>query len=168
MTTPAPSLKRIAPITPGSPAALHRTPRNLSDEMLYLFINHVGEMSPSMIAADHGLARERTIGEIAAAAQVMREFSIKVYGRHHQPARHRSARAATARTRNISAALQCFVAAAFKARARVKQHGGRSVSSSSGSADGLWALPQASTSICNPSRSPSPNKAQTGIGFMYA
>ena len=51
------------------------------DEMLYLFRQIMsGEMSPTMIAAlTMGLrVKKETIGEIAAAAQVMREFSTKV------------------------------------------------------------------------------------------
>ena len=51
------------------------------DEMLHLFRQIMsGEMSPTMIAAlTMGLrVKKETIGEIAAAAQVMREFSTKV------------------------------------------------------------------------------------------
>src|SRR6187401_2088377 len=51
------------------------------DEMLSLFRKIMGgEMSPVMIAAlTMGLrVKKETIGEIAAAAQVMREFSTKV------------------------------------------------------------------------------------------
>ena len=51
------------------------------DEMLMLFRQIMGgEMSPVMIAAlTMGLrVKKETIGEIAAAAQVMREFAAKV------------------------------------------------------------------------------------------
>jgi anthranilate phosphoribosyltransferase len=51
------------------------------DEMLHLFRKIMrGEMSPAMIAAlTMGLrVKKETIGEITAAAQVMREFSTKV------------------------------------------------------------------------------------------
>src|SRR5262249_59716949 len=51
------------------------------DEMLHLFRQIMsGEMSPVMVAAlTMGLrVKKETIGEITAAAQVMREFSTKV------------------------------------------------------------------------------------------
>ena len=70
------------PITPQE--ALQRTIEHreiFHDEMLHLFRQIMsGEMSPTMIAAlTLGLrVKKETIGEIAAAAQVMREFSTKV------------------------------------------------------------------------------------------
>ena len=111
------------------------------DEMLSLMRRIMsGEVSPVMIAAlTVGLrVKKETIGEIAAAAQVMREFATKVV----------VARPATlldivgtggdsSHTFNISTASM-FVAAA--AGARVAKHGNRSVSSKSGSADVLEAL----------------------------
>ncbi|HQO29969.1 MAG TPA: anthranilate phosphoribosyltransferase, partial [Accumulibacter sp.] len=99
-----------------------------------------GEVTPVMIAAIiTGLrVKKETIGEISAAAQVMRELSTKV------PVADRSRLVDTcgtggdgAQTFNISTAAM-FVAAA--AGARVAKHGGRSVSSQSGSADVLEAL----------------------------
>ena len=51
------------------------------DEMLHLFRQIMsGQMSPTMVAAlTMGLrVKKETIGEITAAAQVMREFSTKV------------------------------------------------------------------------------------------
>ena len=136
------------------------------DEMLALMRRIMsGEMShPMMAALLMGLrVKKETIGEITAAAQVMREFSTKVEvvdrkylvdivgtggdGSH---------------TFNIST-CSMFVAAACGAR--VSKHGNRSVSSKSGSADVLEALgvplnlsPQA-ISACI---------ADTGIGFMFA
>jgi anthranilate phosphoribosyltransferase len=111
------------------------------DEMLHLFRQIMsGEMSPTMIAAiTMGLrVKKETIGEITAAAQVMREFSTKV------PMADTSklldivgTGGDGAHTFNISTASM-FVAAA--AGARVAKHGGRSVSSSTGSADVLEAL----------------------------
>jgi anthranilate phosphoribosyltransferase len=136
------------------------------DEMLALFRQIMGgEMSPVMIAAlTMGLrVKKETIGEIAAAAQVMREFALKVEVANSE---HLVDIVGTggdgAHTFNISTA-SIFVAAA--AGARVAKHGGRSVSSSSGSADALEALgvninltpPQVAQTI-----------AETGIGFMFA
>ncbi len=99
-----------------------------------------GEVSPVMIAAIiSGLrVKKETIGEIAAAAQVMRQLSTKV---HVADTSHLVDTCGTggdgAHTFNISTAAM-FVAAA--AGARVAKHGGRSVSSQSGSADVLEAL----------------------------
>ncbi|MDC8760703.1 anthranilate phosphoribosyltransferase [Janthinobacterium fluminis] len=136
------------------------------DEMLHLFRQIMsGEMSPSMIAAlTMGLrVKKETIGEIAAAAQVMREFSTKV------PMADTSnlldivgTGGDGANTFNISTASM-FVAAA--AGARVAKHGGRSVSSSSGSADVLEAL---GAHINLKPEQIAQSIAQTGIGFMFA
>src|SRR5476649_2559444 len=120
------------------------------DEMLHLFRQIMsGEMSPVMVAAlTMGLrVKKETIGEIAAAAQVMREFSTKV---------------PMADTFNISTAAM-FVAAA--AGARVAKHGGRSVSSSSGSADVIESL---GANINLKPEQIAQSIAQTGIGFMFA
>ncbi len=136
------------------------------DEMLHLMRQIMaGEMSPVMMAAlITGLrVKKETIGEITAAAQVMREFSTKVEvadtanlvdivgtggdGSH---------------TFNIST-CSMFVAAA--AGARVSKHGGRSVSSKSGSADVLEALgvninlAPAAIARCI---------QEVGVGFMFA
>ena len=111
------------------------------DEMLSLMRQIMrGELSPVLIAAIiTGLrVKKETIGEIAAAAQVMREFAIRVEVVDNQ---HLVDTCGTggdaAHTFNISTAA-AFVAAA--AGARVAKHGGRSVSSKSGSADVLEAL----------------------------
>jgi anthranilate phosphoribosyltransferase len=107
--------------------------------------------------------KKETIGEIAAAAQIMREFATKV---EVADRRHLVDLCGTggdgAHTFNISTAAM-FVAAA--AGARVAKHGGRGVSSGSGSADVLEAL-GANINL-------SPEKvatclAETGIGFMFA
>jgi anthranilate phosphoribosyltransferase len=136
------------------------------DEMLALMRRIMGgEMSPVMMAALlTGLrVKKETIGEITAAAQVMREFSTKVDVADRT---HLVDIVGTggdgSHTFNIST-CSMFVAAA--AGARVSKHGNRSVSSKSGSADVLEALgvpmtlaPQA-ISRCI---------ADTGIGFMFA
>ena len=124
-----------------------------------------GEVSPVMIAAIIiGLrVKKETIGEIAAAAQVMREFATKVEvadtanlvdivgtggdGSH---------------TFNISTAAM-FVSAA--AGARVAKHGNRAVSSSSGSADVLEAF---GANINLTPAQVAQSIAETGVGFMFA
>ncbi|HEU4846201.1 MAG TPA: anthranilate phosphoribosyltransferase [Burkholderiaceae bacterium] len=136
------------------------------DEMLHLFRQIMsGEMSPVMIAAlTMGLrVKKETIGEIAAAAQVMREFSTKV------PMADTSrlldivgTGGDGAHTFNISTASM-FVAAA--AGARVAKHGGRSVSSSSGSADVIESL---GANINLKPEQIAQSIAQSGIGFMFA
>ncbi|WP_211474339.1 anthranilate phosphoribosyltransferase [Collimonas humicola] len=136
------------------------------DEMLSLFRRIMkGEMSPLMIAAlTMGLrVKKETIGEIAAAAQVMREFATPV------PCRDTSnlvdivgTGGDGAQTFNISTASM-FVAAA--AGARVAKHGGRSVSSSSGSADVLESF---GANINLTPAQVAESIEQTGIGFMFA
>jgi len=111
------------------------------DEMLHLMRQIMqGEISPLMVAAIlTGLrVKKETIGEISAAATVMRELSTKVDTPHNP---HFVDIVGTggdgAHTFNISTASM-FVAAA--AGATVAKHGNRSVSSKSGSADVLEAL----------------------------
>ena len=111
------------------------------DEMLDLMRRIMrGEMSPVMLAAiTIGLrVKKETIGEIAAAAQVMREFAtpVAVADRSHLVDIVGTGGDGS-HTFNISTA-SAFVAAA--AGARVAKHGGRSVSSTSGAADVLEAL----------------------------
>ena len=136
------------------------------DEMLSLFRTIMaGEMSPVMIAAlTIGLrVKKESIGEIAAAAQVMREFAVKVPLADNRNLLDIVGTGGDgAHTFNISTASM-FVAAA--AGARVAKHGGRSVSSSSGSADVLESL---GVNInLNPAQV-AESIAQTGIGFMFA
>ena len=136
------------------------------DEMLSLFRSIMnGEMSPLMIAAlTMGLrVKKETIGEITAAAQVMREFATKV------PVADASnlldivgTGGDGANTFNISTATM-FVAASCGAR--VAKHGGRSVSSSSGSADALEAL---GANINLKPEQVAASIQETGIGFMFA
>ncbi len=124
-----------------------------------------GEMSPVMMAAlITGLrVKKETIGEITAAAQVMREFSTKV---DVADKTHLVDIVGTggdgSHTFNIST-CSMFVAAA--AGAKVSKHGGRSVSSKSGSADVLESLgininlsPQAIARCIE----------SMGLGFMFA
>jgi anthranilate phosphoribosyltransferase len=107
--------------------------------------------------------KKETIGEITAAAQVMREFSTKV----DVPDRtHMVDIVGTggdgSHTFNIST-CSMFVAAA--AGAKVSKHGGRSVSSKSGSADVLESLG------VNINMSPLQIAQcidKVGIGFMFA
>jgi anthranilate phosphoribosyltransferase len=136
------------------------------DEMLTLFRQIMGgEMSPVMIAAlTMGLrVKKESIGEIAAAAQVMREFATKVPMADTTGLLDIVGTGGDgAHTFNISTASM-FVAAA--AGARVAKHGGRSVSSSSGSADVLEAL---GADINLQPEQVAQSIAQTGIGFMFA
>jgi anthranilate phosphoribosyltransferase len=136
------------------------------DEMLSLWRRLMsGDLTPVQISALlMGLrVKKETIGEIAAAAEIMREFSTKVElaDRTHLVDLCGTGGDA-AGTFNISTASM-FVAAA--AGARVAKHGGRSVSSGSGSADVLEALG------ANITLSPDKIAAcigETGIGFMFA
>ena len=136
------------------------------DEMLALVRRIMaGEVSPVMMAALLvGLrVKKETIGEITAAAQVMREFSTKVVVADRT---HLVDIVGTggdgSHPFNIST-CSMFVAAACGAR--VSKHGNRGVSSKSGSADVLEAmgatlsLPPAAIARCID---------EVGIGFMFA
>jgi anthranilate phosphoribosyltransferase len=136
------------------------------DEMLDLMRQIMrGEISPLMVAAIlTGLrVKKETVGEITAAAQVMREMSTRIDVADNQ---HFVDIVGTggdgAHTFNISTASM-FVAAA--AGAKVAKHGGRSVSSSSGSADVLEAL---GANILLTPVQVGECLAATGIGFMFA
>jgi anthranilate phosphoribosyltransferase len=136
------------------------------DEMLTLMRRIMsGEMSPTMIAAIAiGLrVKKETVGEIAAAAQVMREFAtpVVVPDRTHLVDIVGTG-GDNSHTFNISTAAT-FVAAA--AGARVAKHGNRNVSSTSGSADVLESL--GAYIALNPEQVAA-CLAETGIGFMFA
>jgi anthranilate phosphoribosyltransferase len=162
-----PTLEAEMPITPQD--ALQRTIEHreiFHDEMLRVVrMIMSGELSPVMMAAlITGLrVKKETIGEITAAAQVMREFSTKV---NVADKTHLVDIVGTggdgSHTFNIST-CSMFVAAA--AGAKVSKHGGRSVSSKSGSADVLESLGMninlgpAAIARCI---------AEVGIGFMFA
>jgi len=136
------------------------------DEMLTLMRKIMcGEATPVMIAAlTVGLrVKKETVGEITAAAQVMREFATRV----EVPDRASlldvvGTGGDASQTFNISTAAM-FVAAA--AGARVAKHGNRSVSSKSGSADVLEAL--GANIMLTPSQI-AQCIAECGIGFMFA
>jgi anthranilate phosphoribosyltransferase len=136
------------------------------DEMLHLFRQIMsGEMSPTMIAAlTMGLrVKKETIGEITAAAQVMREFCTKVPLADSTGLLDIVGTGGDgAHTFNISTTAM-FVAAA--AGAKVAKHGGRSVSSSSGSADVLESL---GVNINLKPEQIALSIGETGIGFMFA
>ena len=124
-----------------------------------------GEVSPTLIAAIMiGLrVKKETIGEIAAAAEVMREFATKVTVRDTDGLLDIVGTGGDgAHTFNISTAAS-FVCAA--AGARIAKHGNRAVSSKSGSADVLedlganLALKPEQIASCI---------AEVGVGFMFA
>ncbi|MDP2133706.1 MAG: anthranilate phosphoribosyltransferase [Sulfuritalea sp.] len=136
------------------------------DEMLHLMRQIMqGEISPLMVAAIlTGLrVKKETIGEISAAAMVMRELSTKVDTPHNP---HFVDIVGTggdgAHTFNISTASM-FVAAA--AGATVAKHGNRSVSSKSGAADVLEAL--GANIMLTPAQVGECIEA-IGCGFMFA
>jgi anthranilate phosphoribosyltransferase len=160
-------MSQSRPITPQE--ALTRTIEHreiFHDEMLHIMRQIMnGEWSPVMLAAlVTGLrVKKETIGEITAAAQVMREFSTKV---QVADPTHLVDIVGTggdgAHTFNISTCAM-FVAAA--AGAKVSKHGGRSVSSKSGSADAMESLgvninlkPEAIARCIE----------EVGVGFMFA
>lgn len=137
------------------------------DEMLSLMRQIMrGELSPALIAAIlTGLrVKKETIGEIAAAAQVMREFAtrVEVVPDDLHLVDTCGTGGDAAHTFNISTTA-AFVAAG--AGVRVAKHGGRSVSSRSGSADVLEALG------VNLEQTPgqiAEGLGEIGLGFMFA
>ena len=157
----------MAVITPQE--ALQRTIEHreiFHDEMLELMRQIMrGELSPVMTASIlTGLrVKKETVGEIAGAAQVMREFSRKVVVA--DPSRLVDIVGTGgdgANTFNISTASTFVIAAAG---GLVAKHGGRSVSSKSGSADAFEGLGAA---IELEPEQVAASIARTGIGFMYA
>ena len=136
------------------------------DEMLHVMRQIMrGELTPAQIAGFIiGLrVKKETVGEIAAAAQVMREFATMVPLKDHK---HVVDVVGTggdgAHTFNVSTAAT-FVAAA--AGARVAKHGNRSVSSRSGSADVLEAL--GAKLELTPAQI-AQSVETVGVGFMFA
>ncbi|MDA8258937.1 MAG: anthranilate phosphoribosyltransferase [Betaproteobacteria bacterium] len=136
------------------------------DEMLHLMRQIMqGEISPLMVAAIlTGLrVKKETLGEIAAAATVMRELSTKVVTPHNP---HFVDIVGTggdgAHTFNISTATM-FVATA--AGATVAKHGNRSVSSKSGAADVLESF--GANIMLTPEQVAACIEA-IGCGFMFA
>lgn len=136
------------------------------DDMLSLMRQIMqGDVSPVLISAIiTGLrVKKETVGEIAAAARVMREFAtpVNITGNQHLIDTCGTGGDA-AHTFNISTAA-AFVSAA--AGVQVAKHGGRSVSSKSGSADVLEALG------INLNQTPdqvAESISEIGVGFMFA
>ena len=137
------------------------------DEMLSLMRRIMnGELSPVMTAAIlTGLrVKKETIGEITAAATVMRELATKV----HAPPPHDhfvdivGTGGDSSHTFNISTTAMFVLAAAG---AKVAKHGNRGVSSKSGSADGLEAL---GARIDLNADQVAQCIQTTGVGFMFA
>jgi anthranilate phosphoribosyltransferase len=157
------------PITPQE--ALQRTIEHreiFHDEMVELMRQIMrGEVTPVMTAAIiTGLrVKKETIGEISAAALVMREFARKV---PYQPPPGEplldivGTGGDGAHSFNISTA-STFVAAA--AGARVAKHGNRGVSSKSGAADVLEAL---GAVIDLQPQQVAECLREVGVGFMFA
>jgi anthranilate phosphoribosyltransferase len=138
----------------------------LHDEMLSLMRQIMsGQLTPVQMAGIIiGLrVKGETVEEIAAAAQVLRELStrVDVSGERHLVDTCGTGGDA-AQTFNISTA-SAFVAAA--AGAKVAKHGGRSVSSSCGSADVLEAL---GVNINLNPEQVAQSIRHVGIGFMFA
>jgi len=156
-------------MTIGIAEAIQRTVEHrevFHDEMLHIMRQIMrGELTPAQIAGFVvGLrVKKETVGEIAAAAQVMREFATMVPLKdHHHVVDVVGTGGDGAHTFNISTAAT-FVAAA--AGAKVAKHGNRSVSSLSGSADVLEAL-GARLDLSPGQIAQSVEK--TGVGFMFA
>ena len=154
-------------ITPNE--ALHRCIEHreiFHDEMLHLMRMLMrGEMSPAIAAALlMGLrVKKETVGEITAAAQVMREFATPVHVANPQDMVDMCGTGGDgSSTFNISTTAM-FVAAA--AGVPIAKHGGRSASSSSGSADVLEAL-GANLALTPPQIAECIE--EIGIGFMFA
>lgn len=141
--------------------------RELSHDDMTAMMRHImsGDIPPTLVAAFLVALRTKkeTVGEIAAAAQVMREFATPV---HIKDTRHLVDVVGTggdgAHTFNISTAAM-FVAAA--AGAKIAKHGNRSVSSKSGSADVLESL--GVNLNVSPERV-ADSISTLGVGFMFA
>ena len=136
------------------------------DEMLDLMRQIMrGEISPLMTAAIlTGLrVKKETVGEITAAAQVMRELSARIEVADNSNFVDIVGTGGDgANTFNISTASMFVVAAAG---AKVAKHGNRGVSSKSGSADVLEAL--GANIMLSPAQV-GECLAATGICFMFA
>ncbi len=136
------------------------------DEMLHIMRMIMrGEVSPTLTSALlTGLrVKKETIGEITAAAQVMREFCTPVHVANNANFVDIVGTGGDgSHTFNIST---CSMFVASAAGATIAKHGNRSVSSKSGSADVLEALgvniglSAAQVGACIES---------TGMGFMFA
>ncbi|MDP2833912.1 MAG: anthranilate phosphoribosyltransferase [Pseudomonadota bacterium] len=151
------------------PALLNRlvARQNLAREDMLDLMRAImtGELTAAQIAGAIVALRCKgeTVTELAAAASVMRELSTKV---PLADVEHLVDTCGTggdgAHTFNISTAA-AFAAAA--AGARVAKHGGRAVSSSSGSADVLEAL---GVNVNLPPEKVAQAVREIGVGFMFA
>lgn len=124
-----------------------------------------GNVSPAMTAALITALRMKreSIGEITAAAQVMRDLALHIEVSDSDNLVDTCGTGGDGRsTFNISTA-SAFVAAA--AGAQVAKHGGRSVSSKVGSADVLEAL---GINLDQTPEQITHSITKTGIGFMFA
>jgi anthranilate phosphoribosyltransferase len=155
------------PISPSEALQCCIDGRELSHDDMTVMMRHImsGDIPPTLVAAFLVALRTKkeTVGEIAAAAQVMREFATPV---HVSDTRHLVDVVGTggdgAHTFNISTAAM-FVAAA--AGAKIAKHGNRSVSSKSGSADVLESL--GVNLNVSPERV-AESISSLGAGFMFA
>jgi len=155
------------PISPSEALQSCIEGRELSHADMTAMMRHImsGDIPPTLVAAFLVALRTKkeTVGEIAAAAQVMREFATPV---HVSDTHHLVDVVGTggdgAHTFNISTAAM-FVAAA--AGAKIAKHGNRSVSSKSGSADVLEAL--GVNLNVSPERV-AESISTLGVGFMFA
>ena len=155
------------PISPSEALQCCIDGRELSHDDMTAMMRHImsGDIPPTLVAAFLVALRTKkeTVGEIAAAAQVMREFATPV---HIKDTRHLVDVVGTggdgAHTFNISTAAM-FVAAA--AGAKIAKHGNRSVSSKSGSADVLESLGVHLN--VSPERV-AESISTLGVGFMFA
>jgi anthranilate phosphoribosyltransferase len=150
-------------------AAIQRTVEHreiFHDEMLHIMRQIMrGELTPAQIAGFViGLrVKKETIGEVAAATQVMREFATRVLVKDPgQVLDVVGTGGDAARTFNISTAAT-FVCAA--AGARVAKHGNRAISGSTGSADVLEAL---GANLALSPEQIARSVDEIGIGFMFA
>lgn len=141
--------------------------KDLSHDQMLTVMQQVmsGELSEAQIAALLIALRIKgeTVDEIAAAATVMRQLSTKV---HISNAAHLVDTCGTGgdgiQTFNVST-VSAFVAAA--AGAKVAKHGGRSVSSTCGSADVLEVL---GVNVNKTADEVAASVDEIGIGFMFA
>ncbi len=155
------------PISPSEALQCCIDGRELSHDDMTAMMRHImsGDIPPTVVAAFLVALRTKkeTVSEIAAAAQVMREFATPV---HVSDTRHLVDVVGTggdgAHTFNISTAAM-FVTAA--AGAKIAKHGNRSVSSKSGSADVLESL--GVNLNVSPERV-ADSISTLGVGFMFA
>lgn len=136
------------------------------DEMLHVMRQIMrGELTSAQIAGFViGLrVKKETIGEVAAATQVMREFATRVPVKDPEQVLDVVGTGGdAARTFNISTAAT-FVCAA--AGAKVAKHGNRAISGSTGSADVLEAL---GANLALSPEQIARSVDEIGVGFMFA